>query len=168
MKKKGGGIKKGFTLIELLVVISILGILAAIVLFSVRTFINNGKDAAIKHNMANLLTQSNAYILDENLGDGYYDGFCTHSGTISFLNEINVLSNPYSATCNCDTGSSCPASPHATLWCVSVRLNKKSGSSTNYFVFCMDSSGIKREADYEHNTSNMLRCLNGVCTGGLN
>ena len=53
--------EKGFTLIELLVVIVILGILAAVVVFSVGGITDRGKVNACKASKATLLTASEAY-----------------------------------------------------------------------------------------------------------
>ena len=48
--------QKGFTIIELLVVVAIIAVLAAIVLVNVTAYINQGKNAAIKGNLATVLT----------------------------------------------------------------------------------------------------------------
>ena len=42
---------KGFTIIELIVVVAIIAVLAAIVSVNVITYLNKGKDAAIKSNL---------------------------------------------------------------------------------------------------------------------
>jgi prepilin-type N-terminal cleavage/methylation domain-containing protein len=55
---------KGFTIIELIVVIAIIAVLAGIVLVNVTQYINKGKDAAIKADLANLITQSTVYFSD--------------------------------------------------------------------------------------------------------
>ena len=49
---------KGFTIIELLVVVAIIAVLAAIVLVNVTGYINQGKNAAIKGNLATVLTNA--------------------------------------------------------------------------------------------------------------
>ena len=51
----------GFTLIELLIVIVILGVLAAIVVFAVSAFNNNGKAAACKADFKNVEIADEAY-----------------------------------------------------------------------------------------------------------
>lgn len=52
---------EGFTLIELLLVIIILGILAAVVVFSVRGVSNRGKESACKASKTALATAAEAY-----------------------------------------------------------------------------------------------------------
>ncbi len=52
---------EGFTLIELLLVIIILGILAAVVVFSVRGVGNRGKESACKASKSALATAAEAY-----------------------------------------------------------------------------------------------------------
>jgi general secretion pathway protein G len=58
---RGQGEDEGFTLIELLIVIVILGILAAIVVFSVSGVTDNGKQAACQTNVKTLDTALEAY-----------------------------------------------------------------------------------------------------------
>jgi general secretion pathway protein G len=53
--------ESGFTLIELLIVIVILGILAAIVVFSVQGITDRGKSSACKSDQASLTTAAEAY-----------------------------------------------------------------------------------------------------------
>lgn len=55
------GDQRGFTLIELLVVIVILGILAAVVVFSVRGIADNGEEAACKTEFRTVDTAIEAY-----------------------------------------------------------------------------------------------------------
>ncbi len=47
---------KGFTLIELLVVIAIIGVLSAVVLASLNTARDKGKDASIQSDIGNIRT----------------------------------------------------------------------------------------------------------------
>ena len=59
----------GFTLIELLIVIVILGILAAIVVFSVRGITDRGEDAACDTSKKTVETAYEAYIAQDPQGD---------------------------------------------------------------------------------------------------
>ncbi len=59
--KRAGGRQGGFTLIELLVVIAILGILAAIVVFSVGGITDRGEESACEATSKTIATASEAY-----------------------------------------------------------------------------------------------------------
>ncbi|KAB2809002.1 prepilin-type N-terminal cleavage/methylation domain-containing protein [Pimelobacter simplex] len=58
--------QRGFTLIELLIVIVILGVLAAIVVFSVRGITDRGDTAACKANVKSAQTAVEAYYAQAN------------------------------------------------------------------------------------------------------
>lgn len=66
--------EKGFTLIELLVVVAIIGILSSVVLASLSSARNKGRDAAIKSALASARAQSE--ILADNVG-GYVNACAT-------------------------------------------------------------------------------------------
>lgn len=61
--------QRGFTLMELLVVIAIIGILASVVLASLNTARDKGRDAAIKSNLNN--TRAQAEIVYDNSNGSY-------------------------------------------------------------------------------------------------
>jgi len=56
--------EKGFTLIELLIVVAILGILAAVIVPNISTFLGTGKVAAANTEVANVETAALAYYAD--------------------------------------------------------------------------------------------------------
>ena len=88
--------QSGFTLIELLIVIVILGILAAVVVFAVSAFNNNGKAAACQSDFKNVEIADEAY---------YAKNRCTHvpgrpggeSGSLvpTYLKEAPSTTNGY-------------------------------------------------------------------------
>jgi len=116
--------KKGFTIIELLVVIAIIAVLAAIVLVNVTQYINKGKDASAKGNLATLLTNGAVYFD----GATNYTGFLTSAGFNSVSGALTASGMGYTVT----------SAGNATNWCASVPLKVAN-------VYCVDSSGAKRE-----------------------
>jgi prepilin-type N-terminal cleavage/methylation domain-containing protein len=76
--------EEGFTLIELLIVIIILGILAAIVVFSVSGITDRGSAAACKSDAATVQTASEAYYAQ----NGTYAPSETALQTAGFLHSI--------------------------------------------------------------------------------
>jgi prepilin-type N-terminal cleavage/methylation domain-containing protein len=135
----------GFTIIELLVVIAIIGVLAAIVLINVTRYIDKGKDAAAKGDMATLLTNAITFYNEKNS----FENIKTDD---DYKNPIqSMVSNGYTITDTCnDSGSTCTSSS-AQKWCASVQLKSVSGT----VHYCVDSSGTKKET--------ATPCAAGVC-----
>ncbi len=121
--------QKGFTIIELLVVVAIIAVLTGIVLVNVTSYINKGKDAAIKGNQSTLLTNG-AVHLDTN---GNYSTFCSANmvATKPIYDAINSAAGA-APTCTVAAGNA--------AWCACSVLKVTSGNT-----FCVDSTGAKKE-----------------------
>jgi prepilin-type N-terminal cleavage/methylation domain-containing protein len=87
--------QSGFTLIELLIVIVILGILAAVVVFAVSAFNNNGKAAACKSDFKSVEIADEAYFAKSNP-----QAYATTMGTIAAPGQLvpTYLKEPPSTT----------------------------------------------------------------------
>ena len=119
---------KGFTIIELIVVIAIIAVLAAIVLVNVTQYINKGKDAAIKGNMANLVTISAAWYDDPT--HNKYGGLTIDPTYSSGIASIDSANGPGAVTDEISADNS--------AWCVESLLN-----DTTVANWCVDSTGYK-------------------------
>jgi len=134
--------KKGFTIIELLVVIAIIAVLAGIVLVNVTSYINKGKDASIKGNLATILTNSAVYF-DTNSN---YTSFCTAAG----------YTVPEAAMTATNIGSTVTEVCTATHFCSCATLKTTAGNT-----YCVDDTGYKKETA----TACATRCPAGAaCT----
>ena len=112
--------QKGFTLIELLVVIAIIGILSAVVLASLATARNKGRDASAIGSLSSIRAESELVYIDE----GAYTTICTTAtGTKKLINAA-VTQTTNAVACESDASS----------WAVSDKL------STGKF-FCVDYTG---------------------------
>lgn len=126
--------KKGFTLIELLVVIAIIGILAAIVLVSLRGAPGKAKDARIQAALNQARTQAEMIWVD----DSTYADLCDTANTLNdastdYGTELAALENDVFA--QQDTNSlQCFADQDS--YCVSAAL-----ASDPALYFCIDSVG---------------------------
>ncbi len=123
---------KGFTLIELLVVIAIIGILASIVLISMRGMTDRAKDTRIKAAMGQV--RSVAQLMYADREDGYTQlcagGSLSGSGT-DYADELSSLANDITKQ-----GSSITCKSATSDFCVSASLIAKSGH-----YFCIDDDG---------------------------
>ncbi|MFA5933812.1 MAG: type II secretion system protein [Candidatus Paceibacterota bacterium] len=126
--------KKGFTLIELLVVIAIIGILASVVLASLGSARNKGKDASVKSQLASIRAQAELYVSANNnqyadadgvaitcsAGESVFDPTRTDNVSVLIAGIANAGGIP---ACFADTtawavSSSLPSDPTASFWCV--------------------------------------------------
>lgn len=117
---------KGFTIIELLVVVAIIAVLTGIVLVNVTSYINKGKDAAIKGNLSTILTNG-AVFYDANAN---YTGFCGNSYVTVPQGAITAAGGAFTCTVNATN----------TAWCACSTLKVTAGNT-----FCVDSTGAKKE-----------------------
>ena len=128
--------KKGFTLIELLVVIAIIGILASIVLVSIKGAPAKAKDSKIKGD----ITQSRTIAEMINADDNDYSAFCDASNTLNDANtnypQLKTLEDDIVSQFKSGTQATDVITCYATTdkYCVSAKL-----LSGKYF--CVDSTG---------------------------
>lgn len=108
--------KKGFTLIELLVVIAIIGLLASIVLVSLKSVRAKARDARRAADFHQIVTALEIYL--DNNGDYPTGGFDTCSG--SWSNGFNTLFSPYLSNVPVDplnkTGGNCSTNPYYSFY----------------------------------------------------
>jgi prepilin-type N-terminal cleavage/methylation domain-containing protein len=83
--------EKGFTLIELLIVVAILGILAAVIVPNLATFLGTGQVAAANTEVANVESAALAYYADNN---GNWPTDCI-SATLSLMHPPAGDANAY-------------------------------------------------------------------------
>ncbi len=97
--------QRGFTLIELLIVIVILGILAAVVVFSVRGITDNGEQAACKTEFRIVDTAIEAFYADRGTDPADLDELVSEGFLKSAPDEYvtGIGGDPLAATgANCD------------------------------------------------------------------
>jgi len=85
--------EKGFTLIELLIVVAILGILAAVIVPNLSSFLGTGTVAAANTEAANCETAALAYYADN---DGVWPG--TSAALTSYLSNTPKATYTFSTT----------------------------------------------------------------------
>jgi len=154
---------KGFTIIELLVVVSIIAVLAAIVLVNVTGYINRGKNASIKSNLATVATNGSIFFYNNST----YDAFCTNAyftspsaaitaaGGTAICTEkgdnttydafcTNAYFTSPSAAITAAGGTAiCTEKGDNTTWCACSTMKVTTAEPANS-TFCVDSTGYKK------------------------
>jgi prepilin-type N-terminal cleavage/methylation domain-containing protein len=129
--------KKGFTLIELLVVIAIIGILAAIVLVSLRGAPSRAKNARITADLTQVRSIAALIYAD----DGNYNSLCNatdntlneaYSGELATIESDITTQQGTGGTITCYAGT---LATGEAAYCVSASL-------IGGEYFCVDSTGI--------------------------
>jgi len=141
---------KGFTLIELLVVIAIIGILASVVLASLSSARNKGKDAAVKSQLSSMRAQAELY----NTKIGNYTGLCSATAANSGIADLLTASKDSGIFPTTTVGvtlgtagaynlTTCHEAADGLSWAVESPL---SGSVTaTPAMHCVDSTGVSKE-----------------------
>jgi prepilin-type N-terminal cleavage/methylation domain-containing protein len=122
--------QKGFTIIELIVVIAIIAVLAAIVLVNVTQYINKGKDAGIKGDLASVMTNAAITIDAGTALDAVCDNVTIQAALAAADTAFDGNTTPLQVTkCNDST----------TAWAACGQLK-----NVDYY-FCVDSTGTKKD-----------------------
>ncbi len=152
---------KGFTLIELLVVIAIIGILASVVLASLSSARNKGKDAAVRSQLASMRAQAEIFYATAESYVGICSGDIANapgafggagglltavSASVGVPNTLNITNttagnattSPYSVTCHSIVDAWAAEAPLVSVTAVAPATVK---------MYCVDSAGASKEED---------------------
>lgn len=140
---------KGFTIIELIVVVAIIAVLAAIVSINVISYLNKGKNAAIKENL-NTAQATMAGMIEASTT---FTGACTT--TTADLYKAYTAATTAAGTA---TGSTCVTTGAVGgTGCVCVKLLAEDNN------WCVDSAGGK--GAFASATTCATECADNVCDG---
>ncbi len=135
---------RGFTLVEMLVVLAIIAILASVVLYSATKYINKGRDATIKGNLAILVTAGEVWY-DKN--GSTYAGFCGSNDVTKALNETPTAT----------TDEKCNVNSAGTAWAVCAKEFEN-----NIKAYCVDSKGNQKDINNSDCSSQITNCCFGA------
>ena len=119
---KRNSLQRGFTLIELLVVVAIIGILSSIVLVSLNSARQKGRDASAKGSMSSIRAAAEIYFDTNNVS---YLGVCGDTDVDSLLRAAERQTGNNGFDCNDDSNA------------FAAGINLNAGG-----YFCVDSSGF--------------------------
>lgn len=133
---------KGFTLIELLVVIAIIGILSSVVLASLNTARDKGRDGAIKSSMQTVRVQAEIYY-DDTAGGNQSYGTAGNSCAAAVFSEPTITA-AISEIDGVDGGgaNSVLCRNTAQAWAMAAPLNDPAAAGGHW---CTDSTGVAIE-----------------------
>ncbi|MCR4334266.1 MAG: type II secretion system GspH family protein [Patescibacteria group bacterium] len=128
--------KSGFTLIELLVVIAIIGILSSIVLASLSTARNKGRDAAVQGELSSLRSQAEIYA--SNNSNSFANLFTTNNTWASADANVQAILTGINTNTTTHTAGS-----GALVWAAQAQLPTTLGGTAAYW--CVDSTGVSKK-----------------------
>lgn len=146
---------KGFTLIELLVVIAIIGILASVVLASLSSARDKGKDAAVKSQLASLKAQAELYYAKGETYLGVCSGIQTDNGfggtagpglfnaAYKSSGSAGTIASPSTNDDDVNGGLVATCNDASESWVVEVPLSTSADSKP--VMYCSDNTGLSKE-----------------------
>jgi prepilin-type N-terminal cleavage/methylation domain-containing protein len=152
---------KGFTLIELLVVIAIIGILSSVVLASLSSARNKGKDVAVKSQLSSMRAQAEIFYSK----DSSYASICTTdsavttgglggtTGLLAATVSAEGVTTTVSTNGTVGSGSLVSCNSTADAWAVEAPLVADTANA----YYCVDSTGASK------GTSTVLAANGTVC-----
>lgn len=130
--------ERGFTLIELLVVIAIIGILASVVLASLNTARDKGRNSAVQSSMQTIRVQSELYYDNQTPPSyGVSTNSCTTANTMWAESTIAAAITQI----NSQASSNAVCNSTAQAWAMSAGLRSAPAAADNW---CTDSTGVAR------------------------
>ena len=156
-------LEKGFTLIELLVVIAIIGILSSVVLASLSTARNKGKDATVQAQLASLRNAGEIYYSTNNKYSTSGTAVTACSGASFFTDTtsngkgvMDAISASANGTAGTYTNMTCTVTAAGDAWAATAKLP---GAGT---WFCVDSTG-KAQGGYASQIAALADTADTTC-----